>query len=75
MIRSPKTRETQRAVIKEALLKGIKISSMWGFRQGIVRLTNRVNELKKSGLKIKSKWKYPNPENKVGRYKEYFMEV
>jgi len=62
---------TQQQIILKALYNGTKVSSMWGFRHGIVRLTNRVNELIKKGYPI-------TPEElktkKGVRYKIYYID-
>lgn len=38
-------KEPQKKTILRAMLQGIQISSMWGFKRGIVQTTNRCKEL------------------------------
>ena len=62
--------ESQRKQILKVLKSGKKLTSIDGFMMGIVRLTNRVNELRQAGHEIKDKWM----KSKAGkRYKVYFM--
>ena len=64
--------ESQGKQILNILKSGKKLTSMDGFMMGIVRLTNRVNELRHSGHKIQDKWM----TSKQGkRYKVYFMDA
>lgn len=61
---------TQKKVILNALMSGRHLTSRSGFLMGIIRLTNRVNELRKSGVAISDEWiKSDNGK----RYKSYFM--
>jgi hypothetical protein len=65
--------ESQCKRILKILKSGKKVTSMDGFMMGIVRLTNRVNELRSpegGGHQIQDKW----IKSKSGRrYKIYFM--
>ena len=65
--------ESQGKRILKILKSGKKLTSMDGFMMGIVRLTNRVNELRSpagGGHQIQDKWMV----SKTGkRYKVYFM--
>ncbi len=65
--------ESQRKRILKLLKRGKKLTSNDGFMMGIVRLTNRVNELRSpegGNYDIQDKWM----KSKSGkRYKIYFM--
>ena len=62
-------RITHKDQILERLKKGGVLTSMDGMRMGIVRMTNRINELIKEGYPIKSRWVKSDHA-----YKEYYIE-
>lgn len=53
-----------------ALKQGEQLTSMDGFRMGIVRLTNRINELRHSGVNIQDTWE---TSEDGARYKVYHL--
>ena len=61
---------TQQQKIMSILKEGVELSSMDGFRLGIVRITNRINELRAKGVPIKDRWEVS--KNKA-RYKVYYL--
>ena len=67
--------ESQQKIILKILKSGKKLTSMDGMTIGIVRLTNRINELRGpdgGGHDIQDKWMV----SKAGkRYKAYYMPV
>ena len=62
---------TQKQKIMMALKAGYEITSLGGLKLGIIRITNRVNELRASGVNIKDRWEVS--KNKA-RYKVYYLE-
>jgi hypothetical protein len=61
---------TQKQKILKELKSGKELTSMDGFRMGIVRMTNRINELRESGAPIKDEWK---TSADGARYKVYSL--
>jgi len=45
-------KEPHKKVILRAMVQGERVTSYWGFQNGIVRLTNRVNEMINEGIPI-----------------------
>ena len=62
---------THKAQILHALKQGFEITSMDGLRLGIVRITNRINELRHKGVPIKDRWER-TPDG--ARYKVYWLD-
>lgn len=62
-----KPNANQSAIILRAMQRGTKVSSMWGMKRGIIRLTNRIGDLIKSGYAIESHFIKRNGK----RYKIY----
>ena len=62
---------TQKQNIMAVLKEGVELTSLDGLKLGIIRLTNRVNELRASGVNIKDRWEVS--KNKA-RYKVYYLE-
>jgi len=61
---------TQKQQIMSILKAGVTLTSLDGLKIGIVRITNRVNELRAAGINIKDRWE----TNKKGnRYKVYYL--
>ena len=63
---------TQKDKILNVLNSGASLTSMDGFKMGIVRLTNRVNELRASGTPIKDKW---SVSGKGKKFKTYYLDL
>lgn len=62
--------ETQCEIILSAMKQGAKVSSIWGFRNNIVRLASRIHDLKDRGHNIKDEW-HKSPNGK--RFKLYYL--
>jgi len=62
---------TQKQKIMAVLKAGVELTSLDGLKLGIIRLTNRVNELRAKGVNIKDRWEVS--KNKA-RYKVYYLE-
>lgn len=63
-------KETQSKKIINALRAGKRVSSYWGFNNGIIRLTARIKDLRDAGYAIKDEWKLAPSGSK---YKEYYL--
>jgi len=63
-------KETQSKKIINELLVGNRVSSYWGFNNGIIRLTARIKDLRDAGHTIKDEWKLAPGGRK---YKEYYL--
>jgi len=59
---------TQAEKIKSRLLLGHELTSMDGFKMGIIRLTGRIHELRR-GLDIKERWEGSGK----GKYKVFYL--
>ena len=64
-------KDTQQKLILDHLKRGEKVSSYWGFCNGIIRLTNRVNELRVANWNIQDYW-MKSASGK--RFKVYYLE-
>jgi hypothetical protein len=64
-------KDTQQKLILDALKEGKEVSSYWGFNQGIIRLTNRVNELRHIGWDIQDYWM---TSTNGKRFKIYYLK-
>jgi hypothetical protein len=65
-------KDTQQKLILDALKEGKEVSSYWGFQHGIIRLTNRVNELRSLNWNIQDYW-MKSASGK--RFKVYYLET
>ena len=65
-------KDTQQKLILDALKEGKEVSSYWGFHHGIIRLTNRVNELRDANWNIQDYW-MKSASGK--RFKVYYLET
>jgi hypothetical protein len=65
-------KDTQQKLILDALKEGKEVSSYWGFQHGIIRLTNRVNELRNANWNIQDYW-MKSASGK--RFKVYYLET
>ena len=64
--------DSHKKTILKILKRGKKLTSVDGFMLGIVRLTNRIGDLRRDGHDIQDKWM----TSKAGkRYKIYYMPV
>jgi hypothetical protein len=62
---------TQKQQIMKVLKAGVELTSLDGLKLGIVRVTNRVNELRASGVPIRDRWEVSKQN---ARYKVYFLK-
>ena len=61
---------TQKQKIMSVLKEGVELTSLDGLKLGIIRITNRVNELRASGIPILDRWEVNNKK----RYKVYYLK-
>ncbi len=61
---------TQQQQIMKVLKAGVELTSLDGLKLGIVRITNRVNELRASGVPILDRWEVSKNKR---RFKVYYL--
>jgi len=62
---------TQQETIINILKSGVELTSLDGLKIGIIRVTNRINELRELGYKIKDRWLV---SDNGARYKSYYID-
>ncbi len=61
---------TQQQQIMSILKEGVELTSLDGLKIGIIRITNRINELRAAGINIKDRWEVSKNKR---RFKVYYL--